>query len=155
LFIEDKKPEEQSIKEQINREYKEIDECKKGFKKEKKDNKAKMVSTEHKPKGLDHIISSNKQQQKKGSEKFASMPNESIISTDTVFKWLNIQSRIINGKIPIIAKLVLSLGFCFYRQLRFQNLKNLTISNLERINSSRIYCLSIFLILINDLSGFS
>lgn len=130
MFIEDKKPEEQSIKEQINREYKEIAECKKGFQKEKKDNKTKMVSTEHKPKGLDHIISSNKEQ-KKDNEKFASMPNKSIISTDTVFKWLNNQSRIINGKIPIIVKLVLSLGFCFCRQLRFQNLKEL--SNLERI----------------------
>lgn len=86
-----------SIKEQIDREYKEIDECKKGFKKEKKNDKAKMVSTEH---------------------KFTSTRNEAIISTDTAFKWFNIQSRITNGKIPIISKLVLSFGFYFCHQLR-------------------------------------
>lgn len=65
-----------------------------------------MVSTEHKPSGLDRIISSCKEQEKKICEKFASTPNESIILTDTVSKWFSIQSRIINGKIPIIAKLV-------------------------------------------------
>jgi len=105
---------DQSMKKQIDQEYKEIDECKKGFKKEKKDNKAKMVSTEHKQTGLDRMISSCKEQQKKDSEKFASTLNESIISTDAIFKWFNIQSRIINSKIPIIAKLVFSLGFYFF-----------------------------------------
>lgn len=112
---------EQLMKEQIDREYKEIDECKKGFKKEKKGDKIKMVSSE-KPTGLDRIINSCKKQEK-DIEKFVSTRNESIISTDAVFKWFNIQSRIINGTIPIIAKLVLSLGFYFCRQMRFQNLR--------------------------------
>lgn len=88
-----------------------------------------MVSIEPKSKGLDHIISSYKGQQMKDGEKFASMPNESIIST--VFKWLNIQSRIINGKIPIVAKLVLSLGFYFCSSITFSKLEKL--SNSERI----------------------
>jgi len=73
-----------------------------------------MVSTEHEQTGLDRIISSRKEQQKKDSEKFANTLNESLISTDTMFKWFNIRSRIINGKIPIIAKLVFSLRFCFF-----------------------------------------
>lgn len=102
FLITDKKPE--SVKEKIDREYKEIDECKGIKTKEKKNSKAKMVSTEHKPSGLDRIISSCKE--KKICEKFASTPNESIILTDTVSKWFSIQSRIINGKIPIVAKLV-------------------------------------------------
>lgn len=104
------------MKEQIDREYKEIDKCKGIKTKEKKDDKkVKMVSTKHKPSGLDRIISSCKEQKKKVCEKFASTPNESIISADTVFKWFNIQSRIINGKIPIIAKLVLSFRFYFVK----------------------------------------
>lgn len=122
LFVEDKKSEIESIKEQIDREYREIDECKKGPKKEKKGNKAKMVSIEYKPTNLNCITSSYNKQQKKNSEKFASTPHESNIFTDTIFKWFNIQSRVINGKIPIVAKLVLSLKFhCL--QLHFQNLK--------------------------------
>lgn len=105
FLITDKKPE--SVKEKIDREYKEIDECKGIKTKEKKSDKAKMVSTEHKPSGLDRIISSCKEQEKKiCEEKFASTPNESIILTDTVSKWFSIQSRIINGKIPIVVKLV-------------------------------------------------
>jgi len=131
LLLADKKPVDQSMKEQIDREYKEIDECKKGFKKEKKHNKAKMVSTEHKQTGLDRIISSCKEQQKKDSEKFASTLNESIISTDAVFKWFNIQSRIINGKIPIIAKLVFSLRFYFFDFTGFVNV--ICFENSERI----------------------
>jgi len=131
LLLADKKPVDQSIKEQIDREYKEIDECKKGFKKEKKNNKTKMVSTEHKQTGLDHIISSCKEQQKKDSEKFAGTLNESIISTDAVFKWFNIQSRIINGKIPIIAKLVFSLRFYFFDFTDFVNV--VCFENSERI----------------------
>ncbi|KYQ53852.1 hypothetical protein ALC60_07211 [Trachymyrmex zeteki] len=100
--VKDEKSMEQLMKEQIDREYKEIDECKKGFKKEKKGDKIKMVSSE-KPTGLDRIINSCKKQEK-DIEKFVSTRNESIISTDAVFKWFNIQSRIINGTIPIIAK---------------------------------------------------
>ncbi|XP_025988705.2 uncharacterized protein LOC105201247 [Solenopsis invicta] len=96
----DKKPEDQSIKQQIEREYKEIEECKKSFKKEKKDDKAKMVFIDNEPTGLDRIVSSREKQQK-DSEKFASIPHESIVSTDTAFKWFNIQSRIFNGKISI------------------------------------------------------
>lgn len=113
MFVEDKKQE--SIKQQIEREYREIEECKKGPKKDKKkNNKVKMVSVQYKPTNLNRIISSYKKQQGKDSEKFASFtPNESIIFTDTIFKWFNIQSRIINDKIPIVAKLVLSLGFYF------------------------------------------
>ncbi|XP_011702457.1 PREDICTED: uncharacterized protein LOC105458668 isoform X2 [Wasmannia auropunctata] len=100
----DKMPMDQSIKEQIDREYKEIDECKKGYKKEKKDDKVKIVSTKHKLTDLTRIISSYEEQQRMDGEKFASTHNKSIISTDAVFKWFNIQSRIINGKIPIIVK---------------------------------------------------
>ncbi|XP_024888046.1 histone-lysine N-methyltransferase, H3 lysine-79 specific-like [Temnothorax curvispinosus] len=113
-IMKDKKPKEQSMKGQIGREYKEIDECKKGFKKEKGGNKAKMVSIEHKPSGLGRIISSYKEQ-KKDSEKFASTPNESITSTDTIFKWFIIQSRVINSKIPIVAKDVRLFNVMFDR----------------------------------------
>ncbi|KYN30017.1 hypothetical protein ALC57_00527 [Trachymyrmex cornetzi] len=102
-LVKDKKSMGQLMKEQIDREYKEIDECKKGFKKEKKSDRVKMVSSE-KPTGLDRMINSYKKQEKQDIEKFVSTRNESIISTDAVFKWFNIQSRIINGTIPIIAK---------------------------------------------------
>lgn len=128
MFGTDKKLTE-SMKELIEREYKEINECKKGVQKEKKDNKAKMISIEHKPTGLDRILSSYKEQQKKYSEKFARKPNNSIISTDAVFKWLNIQSRISNGKTPIVAKLVYSLlNFisvinCIFKTQELNNLK--------------------------------
>ncbi|XP_036138931.1 DNA ligase 1 [Monomorium pharaonis] len=97
----DKTPKEETTKQQIEREYKEINECKKGFKKGKKDGKAKMVSVEHKPTDLDNrIIGSYKEQQEKNSEKSASTLNESVISTNKIFKWSNVQS-IINGRIPI------------------------------------------------------
>ncbi|XP_011065772.1 PREDICTED: uncharacterized protein LOC105152915 [Acromyrmex echinatior] len=98
----DKKSIEQLIKEQRDREYKEIDECKKG-KKEKKGDKIKIISLK-KLMGLDRMINSYKKQEKQDIEKFVSTRNESIISMDAVFKWFNIQSRIINGTIPIIAK---------------------------------------------------
>ena len=80
-----------------------------------------MISLE-KPTGLDCMINSYKKQEKQDI-KFISTRNKSIISMDAVLKWFNIQSRIINDTIPIIAKLVLSLGFYFYWQMRFQNLK--------------------------------
>ena len=119
MFVVDKNSMEQSMKEQIDREYREIDECKKDFKKDEKGNKIKMISLE-KSTGLDFMINSYKKQEKQDIKKFISTRNKSIISMDAVLKWFNIQSRIINGTIPIIAKLVLSLGFYFYWQMRFQ-----------------------------------
>ncbi|KYM85428.1 hypothetical protein ALC53_04671, partial [Atta colombica] len=98
----DKKSMEQLMKEQIDREYREIDECKKDFKKDEKGNKIKMISLE-KPTGLDCMINSYKKQEKQDI-KFISTRNKSIISMDAVLKWFNIQSRIINDTIPIIAK---------------------------------------------------
>ncbi|XP_018351417.1 PREDICTED: uncharacterized protein LOC108753922 isoform X2 [Trachymyrmex septentrionalis] len=91
------------MKEQIDREFKEINECKKNLTKDKKCDKVKMISSE-KPTSLDRIINSYKKQEKQNIEKIISTRNESIISMDAVFKWFNIQSRIINGTIPIIAK---------------------------------------------------
>ncbi|XP_011868934.1 PREDICTED: axoneme-associated protein mst101(2)-like [Vollenhovia emeryi] len=114
-FMKDEKPKEQSIKQQIDREYKEIDECKKGFKKESKDNKAKMVCTEHKLTDLNRTISSDKKQQRKDNEKLGCVLNELVISTDTIFKWLNGQSRIINSKVPIVAKDVRLFNITFDR----------------------------------------
>ncbi|XP_018403870.1 PREDICTED: axoneme-associated protein mst101(2)-like isoform X1 [Cyphomyrmex costatus] len=100
--VKDKKSMKQLMKEQIDREYKEMDECKKGFEKEKRGDKVKMVSTEYKSTDLNHNLRKNPE--KRGIEKFASTRNESIISTDNAFKWFNIYSRIINGTIPIIPK---------------------------------------------------
>ncbi|XP_077268625.1 uncharacterized protein LOC143900790 [Temnothorax americanus] len=134
-IMKDKKPKEQSMKGQIGREYKEIDECKKGFKKEKGGNKAKMVSIEHKPSGLGRIISSCKEQ-KKDREKFASTPNESITSTDTIFKWFIIQSRVINGKIPIVAKDVRLFNVMFDRSFSTAKLDYQDDFAIERIMSN-------------------
>lgn len=118
MFAEDNKSEAQLIKEQIEREYKEIEECKKGKKKEKNNGKAKMVSVEYRqPTDSNRIIGSYMKQQKKNGGKCASTPNESIISTDTIFKWFNIPFRLINGEIPIVAKLVLSLGFSAFNRV--------------------------------------
>ncbi|XP_072743909.1 uncharacterized protein [Anoplolepis gracilipes] len=107
----DKKPIEESIKEQIDREYKEIEECKKikekekKEKKEKKDETTKKICTEYKPTGLDRVISPCKEQEMKDtSKKFTSTPNEPIFSNfmDTPYKMLSIRSSIINDEIPFI-----------------------------------------------------
>lgn len=97
---------DKSIQEQIDREYKEIEECKKP--KEKKDEKIKKASTDYKPTGLDRVISPCKDQEKDSSKKFTSTSNEPIFSNimDTTYKMLSIRSSVINNKIPIIPKLV-------------------------------------------------
>lgn len=106
---------EESIKEQIEREYKEIDECKKIIEqikikepKEKKDEIPKKTDTDYKPTGLDRIISPCKQEDIKDTKKFISTPNEPFFSNsmDTAYKMLSVRSNIINGEIPIIPKLV-------------------------------------------------
>lgn len=99
------------MKEQIDREYKEIDECKKNKvkeeKKEKKD-KTSKASTDYKPTGLDRVISPCKQQEAKDGKKLTSTPKESIFShsMSTAYKMLSTRSGIINSEIPIIPKLV-------------------------------------------------
>jgi len=99
------------MKEQIDREYKEIDECKKDKvkeKKEKKDKTTKEASTDYKPTGLDRVISPCKQQETKDGKKLTSTPKEPIFSHSmkTAYKMLSTRSGIINSEIPIIPKLV-------------------------------------------------
>ncbi|KMQ96981.1 homeobox protein six1 [Lasius niger] len=121
ITVKDEKPTEESIKKQIEREYKEIDECKKKGrvieKKEKKPETTKKAPTEYKPTGLDRVISPCKQEGMKDSKKFASMPNESIFSNfmGIAYKMLNVRSNIINGEIPIIPKDIKLLNVMFDR----------------------------------------
>lgn len=98
----------ESMKEQIDREYKEIDECKKDKVEEKKDKTTKKTSTDYKSTGLDRVISPCKQQETKDGKQLTSTPNEPILSNSmsTAYKMLSTRSGIINSEIPIIPKLV-------------------------------------------------
>jgi len=104
FFTADKKPVEKSIKEQIDREYKEIDECKQiGITKKNDKDKIKKMSAEYSPIGSDGMIIPY-EQRKENNEKFTSMPNKSIAcnSTDALHK----SSRKIHEGIPIMARSV-------------------------------------------------
>lgn len=117
-------------KEQVDREYKEIDECKKSTVKKdakknakkdakkdeckstvkkdvKKDDKVKKMSAKHNPSGSDHVISYK--HQKKDNEKFTNMPIKSIPPA-----WNSIGAkspRKIHDGVPIIARSVYRFKF--------------------------------------------
>lgn len=96
------------MKEQIDREYKEIDECKKSRvkeKKEEKDKTTKETSTDYKSTALDRVISPCKQETKDG-KKLTSTPKEPIFShcMTTAYKILTTRSSIITSEIPTIPK---------------------------------------------------
>ncbi|XP_067205978.1 cylicin-2-like isoform X2 [Linepithema humile] len=115
-IAKDKQPKiEKSIREQIDREYREIDECKKSGtikKDDKKDDKVKKMSTEYRSSDSDRVIIPYEQQEK-DNEKFTIMPNQSIVwnSTGAIHKSL----RGIHDGVSIIARDVRLFDMMFDR----------------------------------------
>lgn len=94
------------MKEQIEREYKEIEQCKKDPKGTKND-KVKtppQTSPDYKPTGLDRVVSPCRQDQEKA--KFTSTPNERISSNagDVTHNPWDIPRGFINGVAATCAK---------------------------------------------------
>lgn len=94
------------MKEQIKRELKEVEECKRRYKQSenRKDDGTKKVYPDYKPTGLDPVVSPCKRDQKK--DKFSSTTDERISSncTSVTRMSLSIHSGIINGLAAMCAK---------------------------------------------------
>ncbi|RLU22582.1 hypothetical protein DMN91_004860 [Ooceraea biroi] len=113
--VKDKKSEQELMKEQIDREFKEIEECKRGKDKEKKDDKCKKATLDYKPTGLDRVISPCKENQKK--DQFTSTPSEQISSNfaNVTHRPLSIQLGVINSVVAMCTKNVTLFNAMFDR----------------------------------------